>query len=326
MKESDMLARHFARTASVLSLIALVSACDRRDEFANVLPTADDVKINVPGEEGQALGLGERSDLYEKTYHISRAINGHVGAVFVILGAIIRTEPTESGDDFRVWGPSEPQGLEDTSYRLTVTRASEGVFDFVLDARPKGTTEEADFKAIWEGQARPVDDETGSGELAIRFDNDRDDCSTGTANVSWTRSADLRTVDIAFDGVDNTCDLDEGFADSYSYSEAADGSGDFHFSMNGNIHRNDENKPGIENLTIVSKWLADGQGRSDVTLTGAEIEADLTTHFPDAGAVDVTIVECWNDLFELTYTTSKPDEMQGFLREEMGEASACAIQ
>lgn len=309
----------------VASALAL-TACGRGDEFLTALPTADVVRINVPEGQGQALALGETSEFYETTYQVSRFINGSIGGVFLIMGAIVSTEPTVEEENLRVWGPSEPQGLERMSYRFTVEKTAENTFEYVLDARPRGSEAEEDFRAVWSGVAHPAAETVGTGTLNLHFDNDDDDCSVGTAVVTYDAQVDLRTVDINFDGVDNTCDGDEGgYLQSYHYSEDSEAAGNFLFSVKGNIHAAEENKPEAETLTIKSRWNADGTGRSDVLLTSSEIEADLAAYLPDSGATAVQVSECWNDLFELTYTDTNPTELREHIRQPLGDDADCAF-
>lgn len=220
-----------------------LTACGRGgDEFLTALPTAEDVRINVPEGE-QAVALGETSEMYELTYGVSRFLNGSVGAVFVIMGAIVATEPTVEEDNLRVWGPSEPRGLERKSWRFTVEKTGEGTFEYKLDGRNRGEEAEEDFKTVWSGVAHPGEDNAGTGTLNLHFDNDDDDCSVGTAIVDYDVSGELRFVDIDFDGVRNSCEDDEAKAQSYHYAEDLEGAGDFLFSLKGNIHKDEEQKP-----------------------------------------------------------------------------------
>jgi len=312
-------------TLLAASALSLTVGCGRADPFVDALPSAADVEIKVPEHQGQALGTGERSELYNHTYNISRGVNAHIGAVFAIIDAIVHTPPSEEGEDYRVWGPSEPRGLDRLSYRFSAQLAEEGVYTYQLEARDKGETSEDAFRTIWDGVARPTDDDAGTGELSFLLDNNDNDCDVGTIHLTYDVSAELRTVDVDFDGVANTCNGEEARAQSYHYSEAADGSGDFMFSLLGNIHAAEEQKPELETMTINSRWLADGSGRGDVVLASSEIEADLAMYAPESGATHVEVTECWNDLFELTYTTSSPEELAEHLRPTDGDPASCSI-
>jgi hypothetical protein len=314
--------------ALVLAASLSLVGCGRGgDEFRNALPSADALKINVPEGQGQALALGETSEFYEATYNTSRFINGTLGGVFVIMGAITLTEPTVEEENMRQWGPSEPEGLERKSYRFTVEKVEEGTFEYVLEARNRGEEAEEDFKPVWSGVAYPdpAGETVGSGELNLHLDADDDDCTAGAAVVTYDAQPDLRTVDIDFDGIDNTCDDEPASLQSYHYSEDAEGAGKFQFSIKGNIHPDEEQKPLEETLTIKSSWLATGEGRSDLILTSSEIEADIATHLPESTATDVRVTECWNDLFELTFTDTEPNELREVIREPLGDSADCVF-
>jgi hypothetical protein len=308
-----------------LALSTLWVGCDTPDPFLDVLPAEADVSVDVPESSGQALSLNERSEFYEVTYNVSRGINAHIKAVFAIMHAIVQQPATTSEEDRRVWGPSEPEGLERLSYRFTVTRIDENTYDYVLDARLKDQTEESDFLSIWSGTAHPGDGTEKSGNLDIFLDNNNDECNTGAAHVKYAIDAESRQVDVDFDELANLCDDEDRIIAHYFYQEMADASGTFQFKVNANIHDEEEEKPELESWTINSRWLADGSGRSDVVLSGEEIAADLTTHLPESNATEIQVTECWDDGFGLVYTDTQPAELREAVREELGEADDCAF-
>lgn len=323
--------RLLSATAAAL-LLPLVSACGMRNEFLEALPSAEDVTVDVPGQEGQALALGETSDFYRTTWNVSRGVNGGILMVFGLIDRIVRMPPTVSEENFRQWGPSEPQGLERNSFRFTAERVEEGHFVYSLEARPKDSEDDADWKVAFDGDAYPAEGNVGNGTLVLHFDTMNelnDDCTVGTATVDYDANAAdgaRRAVDVTFDAVANVCnDEDVTFA-TYHYSEdKEDGSGDFEFSANGDIHADnpDEDKPLLETMTIKSRWLSSGTGRSDVTIAGGEVTSDIATHLPNSDRSDVQATECWDDSFNLTFSDTAPEELRDIIRPQLGDAAEC---
>ena len=91
--------------------IVLALGCAEQDEFLEALPTAGDVNITVPGQDAQALSLGETSDYYRMTRNVSRGVNGGIGGVFLLIERIVQSPASVREENFRQWGPSEPLGL-----------------------------------------------------------------------------------------------------------------------------------------------------------------------------------------------------------------------
>jgi hypothetical protein len=325
----------FSKLAALALLLPLATACGLRgDEFLQALPTTDDVKLNVPGQDGQALALGETSEFYEMTWNISRGVNGHVGAVFLLIERIVSMPPSVSEENMRQWGPSEPQGLERNSFKFTAYKVAEGEFTYALEARAKDSEDDADWKVVFDGVAHPAEDNVGNGQLVLHFDTMNelnDDCTVGTATIDYDANAAdgaRRAIDIDFDQVANVCNDEDRTIATYHYSEdKEDGSGDFEFSFNGDIHAGnaDEDKPLLETFTIKSRWLSEGAGRSDVRLSGGEIPGDLETHLPNSGRSDVEVTECWDDNFGLVYSDTLPEELREIAREQLGDAGDCAF-
>jgi hypothetical protein len=327
--------KHLSSLTACVLLLPLTTACGLRNEFLEALPTADDVAITVPGQDAQALDLGETSEFYQATRNVSRGINGGIGAVFLLTERIVRSPASVSEENFRQWGPSEPQGLERNSFKFTAERVEEGHFVYALEARPKDSEDDADWKVVYGGDAFPAEGNVGSGVLTLHFDTMNelnDECTVGTATVTYDANANDgldRMVDVDFDGVANECDGEERTIATYHYSEnKEDGSGDFEFGMNGDIHANnpDEDKPLIETFTINSRWLSSGTGRSDVRISGGEVPGDLEAHLPDSGRTDVQATECWDDNFGLTYSDTAPEELRDIIRPQLGDATACPFE
>jgi hypothetical protein len=319
--------------ASTISLLALTTACGAADGFKSAVPSKDNVTMRVPESQGQALVAGEIAPMYTESVKIATSVNLSVLWVFDVIDFIVDHPPTTIEENQAVWGPSEPRGLERLSFKFTVNKLEEQHFTYALEARLKGAADDEPFTEVFSGEAFPNDDNDGHGSLTYRLGSLRnldpvaeDACLTGDIDVTYDAGAEPRTLDVVFTQVANLCNEERLTDAHYVYSEALDASGLMDFAIAGNIHNADENKPGEEVLSVRTRWLSTGAGRSDVRVSGDEIAADLAANIPGTTSTTVDIVQCWDDSFALVHADTTPDELEPALGNELtGESSACVI-
>ncbi len=319
--------------ASTFSLLALTTACGAADGFRSAVPNKDNVTMRVPESQGQALTAGEIAPMYTESVKIATSVNGGVLWAFEVIEFITDHPPTTLDENQAVWGPSEPRGLERLSFKFTVNKIVEGQFTYILEARLKGAADDEAFTEVFSGEAFPNDDNDGHGSLTYRLGSLRnldpvadDACLTGDIAVTYDAGVEPRTLDVVFTEVSNECLGERPTNAHYVYSEALDSSGQMDFAVLGNIHRADENKPGEETMSVRTRWLSTGSGRSDVRVSGDEIAADLALYIPGTTSTSVDIVQCWDDSFALVHADTTPDELEADLGNELtGESSACVI-
>lgn len=333
--------KKFTGTLLMSAALASTTACGRNVDLSDIIPEDKAVSINVPGQGGGQALLGARSDLYETTYNISRGVNGTVGFVLGLSRAISQQRPTSQEGDTYVWGPSEPNGLERISYKFTANKIEEGHYTFQLEGRPKGSSNDGDWKVIYDGDVTrgEANPRRGHGTLNLYFDNSQAleqktcgngnrDVLEGRAAIRFAADAEPKTLDVDFVDFRNTCDGESVTRQpaQYRYTEATDGAGNFQFSAHGNIHKANENKPLLEKMTIRSRWQGDGQGRSDVTVGEGEVPGDLTANNISGNSLIVT--ECWDAAFNVVFQTTEPNELPQALKDAIrpteGTESACA--
>ena len=318
------------------ALVALVvlTGCPPEDEgggwkqhadYRAGVPSSAALKLDVPNQQGSGgLTLGETAPFYQLTWGVSVHVNAHVLAMMALLETISLLPPTEVGDDYRVWGPSEPQGLEAVAWRMRVDKRAEGHFGFVLEGAPKANP--SAFQAVVSGEHFPgAQRPRGRGSMTLHFDHYRavsqDPCRDGRVQVAWEATAELRSVEVSWEAYVDTC-RDVTLTDTtYAYEQAADHSGTFLFMAHDNIHE-DAARPGLETVTMRSRWNGDGLGRADVRLEGEEIAADLQA----AGleATSVVASQCWDTLFRLTFADTAPEALRPLVVPLLGEEAACA--
>jgi hypothetical protein len=316
-----------------LSVVGCVPQDETSDdaEFKQAIPLAQSMVLEVPASQGSGqLALGDKSSLYELTRLVSGNVNAHVAVILAYPALISLLPPTEKGEGFRVWGPSEPQGLEKISWRMRMDKISADRFSFKLEGRPKGSTDEAAFLPVMTGEVTPhaTDRLKSKGTLKLLFDNsfalDSDPCNTGTIDVVWDAQSTTRAVQVIWTDYENKCEDDKLENATYEYTEAPDKAGTFEFITHSNIHDAAENKPLKDTMSITSRWLSSGQGRSDVVISGEEVTADLQAAALTETAVQAT--QCWSDLFVLTYADTNPDALEAAVFPNIGKVDDCPFQ
>jgi len=316
---------------SALALSSMAACGKDADPFAGALPSDDNVSIRVPGSSSNDTGqplLGANSEFYVHTYRISRFLNAHVVGLLKTIRDITRNEPTSEEGNTRIWGPHTPGGLEPLTYRLVVEKLGENVFALDLQGRPRRSTDDADFKSLIDGQITGSGQQDGraKGDLVLHFDTASSlnpaVPERGEIQINFDAIAQPRTVAVdfvQFSGADEGAPADA----TYRYSENEDSSGDFLFAIHANIHKAEENRPGLETMALRSRWVASGAGRGDVTITGEEVAAQLTEAGIAAASVQAT--ECWGEDFNVSFQDTNPAELRESIHPLQGDAASCAV-
>jgi len=290
-----------------LTALALAAGCVQRagdHPIQEILPTADQVKIEVPeGNAASAYALGDLADYYVITRNISRDLNGGAAWVLVLVHTIVHFPPTTVDGDVYTWGPWS-DALDPAEWRLVVTENLDGSYDWSFDGKSK-LEADAEFITVISGNAVPgVDPHRGTGNFFIDFDaaeqvDPIDNNNRGTVEIVYdleNRDGTPATLDMVIQTRqpdENGVDQDVSF--DYSYVKNLDGSGDLQFGIHGDI---DDNGSLFEDAIIRSRWLQTGSGRADVRVTGGDL-GDLT----------VEASECWNELFRRVFYTDSMDWM-----------------
>ncbi len=313
--------------ASLGCVAALATACGGAAQFRAAVPTRDEVRMRVPASSASALSVGEEADLYKQSVAIATGVNGGVLWVFDVIDAILKQPPTTADDTTAVWGPTEPRGLDRLSIQFTVVKLADDDFSYKLEARKKGDA--GDFTEIFSGEAHPGSEPNrGTGTLTYHLGSlrslDDSQCLEGDIDVQYDAASDPRTLDVTFHAFDDACNDPHPTDAHYTYVENSDKSGSMDFAFQANLHKPEENKPLEEVMSVRTRWLATGAGRSDVQVSGGEIPGDLAANGIDATTVE--IAECWDDTFNLVYADTNPDELEPHLgHENTGDASQCAF-
>jgi len=300
----------FAATLS-LGLVACIPPNDDPHPVSRALPTAEDVRIDLPensSAKGISEALGELSPWYVVTRQVTRDLNGGTAWVLIVVHTIVQFPATTIEGDTYTWGPWS-DALDPAEYRLVVTELSNGSYDWSLDGRSK-TDPGADFEGVIAGNALPGEVEgTGHGEFTIDFDaaervNPIDNDGRGVVGISYDLAA--RHLDMAIATTEDRGGTQVPVNYDYAYDESEDGSGDMIFAIHGDT---DDEGTAAEDAVIRSRWLADGTGRADARVAGG-----------DLGDLSVTASECWDSSFAVVYY----QDSASWLPTE-GDVSSCAF-
>lgn len=336
MTERYFTTRALTVTASLLFGASTLTGCllekqDDADEYREALPRREAVVVAGPeSEEGagtsaaasrhtQAAGPLPRPE-YAKWYAFTRSVRGGVNVVTAwVLGsawAIVHTEPSSLKDGVAIWGPYT-DALEPVTYRFRVTRLAEGEYDYVLEGRPKQSTSDDAYLAVLSGhgfgQSRA---EHGQGQFTIdlsaarKLDPFNHEADSGTVHIEHQLPHDLRRGDALPRTIVAEVTPDPALhPESYTVLSIANEDGTGSLRVDAKADVDDSKVTLLEDVTVASRFRADGAGRADISITGGDIPAD-------PGVVDA--VECWGADFERSYYA----DSIGFAPGE-GEASAC---
>jgi hypothetical protein len=279
---------------SLLAATATLSlvACVQHDDTPSIdksLPTSDQVSIKVPKSNASARvdseALGQLSGYYVITLGVTTTFNTGTAWVLTLIHAIVQNPPTSIQGNIYTWGPGS-NALDPADYKLQVTANADGTFSYVLSAKSK-TAANAVFIDLIDGVADPrPGDGKGTGHFLVDFDHGKavNPIQNGDAKGSMDVNYDLGKAHI--DLTLTSSDVPGTPTADYSYNAAKDGGGDMTFDVASNVG----GTALLETLTLRSRWLGTGAGRTDARITGG-----------DLGSVQVTASECWSTAFGRVY-------------------------
>ncbi len=272
--------------ACASSLVACVKQEDAPTDLQRAIPTADQVRIKLPG--GADRTVGQLADWYVATRGVTRTFNGGAGWVLVLIHTIVQYPVTTVSGDTYTWGPWS-DALDPAEYKLDVRDMGDGTYAYQLSGRSK-TEAGAQFEVIIDGDADPrPGDLKGNGQFLIDFDAgkrvnpiDSDPDARGTVDVRYDLAA--RHLDLTIMSTDAQ---GQPVLADYAYNETLDGGGDMIFSVDADAGGTSL----AENVILRSRWQPDGEGRADARLSGGDL------------ATGATASECWNGSFRRTFYT-----------------------
>lgn len=296
---------------SLLISALMLAGCgrmDREEEFRSVLPTKEMVEVKSPAQSGQALtsgdvqgqGKGDLSEMYKLTRATTLVVNGGTLAVLGLVDAVTKHRPTTLTEDTAVWGP-HTEALARNTWKLTVKKTGDNTYSYTVSAKAKEKDDSAFVDVITGTHTAAVDAAGepmkgfGEGEFTLDWDKaetlpEHDD-NVGRFTVKYSRedNTSTATVDAAFRQVRDENNPDKLVDADYRYAATPGQGGQFDFKLTQDWYVK-SGSAAKENLTIKSRWVESGTGRSDVKLTGG-----------DLGQEEATASECWDTAFASSY-------------------------
>jgi hypothetical protein len=274
----------FLAASVALSLVGCIKQEEAPDELRTALPTHEQVRIKLP-EAGRT--IGQLADYYVVTRNVTRTFNGGSAWVLILLHAIVQYPVTSVDKNVYTWGPWS-DALDPAEYKLEVTDNGDGTYDYDLSGRSKTAANSA-FEVVITGHSDPRAGKLqGNGVFNIDFDAGRRinpiDAGDDRGEVTVTYDLAKKHLDLDIIGVD---DQGKPITAEYAYDEDATGGGAMTFSAKGDAGGGSQ----MESFQVTSKWASTGQGRSDATATGGDIQATVT----------VSLTECWDTSFKRTF-------------------------
>ena len=312
-----MLGRHaFAWSlgaAMGMGHLGCMADVDDGERYREAIPEASQVALAVPGSavataHSETLAYaGERAQFYELTRAMTDSVDGVTRSILGSIWIVVHTRPTHVGTHEATWGPGADNALAPVVWRLQVTEVSDGVFDYELDGRPKGSTVESDYLAVLKGR--------GYGRSHAEHRNgyfvvDNDAARTldparahdhGTTKITHHLSAWPATlaVELRPTPTPNWADI--------TVTHQPDGSGAVDVAALTDIE--EANKDGkLEDVVMHNRWAKDGAGRADVQISGGSVP------------ILVKASECWSTTFERSYYTDSAG-----VAPTTGDPAACAF-
>jgi len=180
--------------AAVLALSLSACGLQEDDPYLDVIPDAEGLTLELQGgaAEGLALsvpsaaepslaaaGTPETNDDLEDARRKIRALNEAVRSIFERVSEVASSGGQERPGGVKVFGPADrcvqpgPAGcLAEANLRLVVWRLGERIGSFALEARPVGSTLEADFAPVLAGYlVRGATPRRGAGRLWVNLEN-----------------------------------------------------------------------------------------------------------------------------------------------------------
>jgi len=280
-----------------LAQLGCMANMDDGERFREPIPEASEVQLALPGStaaspspETLAYNGGEHAKFYEFTRALADGVDGVTRSILGSIWIVVHTRPTTMDTHEATWGPGADNALSPVVWRLKVTEVSDGVFDYELDGRPKGSTSEADYLAVLKGRGYGRSHaEHRNGFFTV--DND------AAKKLDPARAHDQGTTKIAHQlsawPASIAVEIRPTPAPSWTditVTHLLDGSGAVDVAALTDIE--ETNKDGkLEDVVMHNRWAKDGAGRADVTISGGSMP------------ILVKATECWSTVFDRSYYT-----------------------
>lgn len=279
----------------LLALAACGGSWSNRDlEFANALPSRDDLRSKLPaggtpfappGVRRDLLDVGDPSQAYQDALAAQATFNGILDVFLSVLDRVRALPPTSRTTDSRTWGPYPDTGHLGFELAVTVAQTAPDTFAWRLAALPPAGGELTVVDGTFSTAADGGSARRGQGQLAVRLSNFKSQLGVDPALQVLDR-VDLRyRTDVwpleAFMDFTFQPGASSALSFKYHYLEQEDHSGSLNFLARTTL-------PQALQLDATARWTAQGAGRTQAQVT----EGTYT------GAA---VIECWDTAFKVSY-------------------------
>jgi len=273
----------------VVGLTLFAAACGNYSnedlEYLNAVPAAQDISADIP----RAPLLANEAEMAKLTHDTISVFNGALK--FLDAADVIRTYPATSRiPNGRIWGPVPMDDHPGWQWRFIITREPErpDLFHYSFDVERVGGGPNDWIPFIY-GEFTAVNGvRKGMGEFHMTTDALIDAGFTIAPNLKGETLKEL-TVKYSTETFPVHVEMHVTMWNDplrstyftidivYEAQETGQGAIDF-----------DATDSQGNSIAVVSRWLATGRGRADVTVTAGPLVNEMRT-------------QCWNDSFEQTY-------------------------
>jgi hypothetical protein len=260
-------------------------------------------KLHIQGTGGA--GGTNYATFYEFTRTVSDGVDTGTLLILAEVALVTSYPPTSIDGSHSVWGPGG-DALDPIEWKLTVTKTADHVFDYEVDGRPHGSTDNSAWKSILTGHGYGHSHALyRSGSFTLDGDTlkalDPTRSNGGKVAVQYDARAWPKTV-----SADVTTSDGSGQWYDVTVAHAQDGGGTLVVTAMADISSPPDGTN--ESVDENSRWNSTGAGRADVKMSGG----DLST--------TVLASQCWSSAFAQTYYTDNVS-----YQPTSGDASTCAF-
>jgi hypothetical protein len=295
------------------------------DDLVEALPEPGDLPATPVAVQDPA---AQPAMYYAVTRDLIVNTNAHVSQTLTDIRALTRLPPSDCSPEGCQWGPWTDWTTRVTT-RLEVQRVGENAFSYRAEAKHFGADEGAWVK-LFEGgftanpgdaEADPDAERDGEGWYALdlgaiasfQAEGERDPLAAGSIRVELSRHGGEGSINLRADALAST-DNPEPADTRYSLVVAADGSGQVSFALPGDIDEGAEGRTAREDLEAITRWVATGEGQSNVRVANGDLGADEV----------VLGLQCWDNHAALTHEVYAKQPTAAEARPE-ADAEKCAF-
>lgn len=330
------------KTAMSIMAAMGVAACGsgKNVPFSQAFPSQEQLTMDVSssgqsqpltqdGVGNQQQGLaGDLSGLATVSLGAAIVANGLTLGMLASLKFVTDHKPTTETPTQAVWGPHD-NILDKRTWKLTATRTAPNAFEYVLESKATGASNDAYEVVVRGAHTVSVD---ASGEVIVSRDAQGRESrryGEGHFTVIYAQKAVLPTqqdkhgsaafeyaqlepespVSIGIEVAEYRDAETVPHTLSYKFIGNGDKSGSLEYAADSNVHWwYDATRPAEERVSMKTRWNVSG-GRADVRATGGDLTAEAT------------LSECWTNLGRSTYLAGTDPKLPTW----GSEAADCAF-